>query len=176
MPAMVTDALLAEWAKRVARCLLDRHLTLATAESCTGGLVGAWLTSVAGSSEYYLGGLVCYANRAKTVLAGVDPAILEQFGAVSEPTARALAEGVRERLGSDAALSVTGIAGPGGGSPDKPVGLVYIGAAGPWPTVVERHVFVGNRQAVREQAVAAAFRLLCQLVTGDGPGLNHAGS
>ncbi|MFO0951382.1 MAG: competence/damage-inducible protein A [Isosphaeraceae bacterium] len=104
-------------------------MTLATAESCTGGLVGSLLTRVAGISAYYLGGAVAYANEAKSSLVGVDPVLIERHGAVSAEVAAALAQGIREKLGADLAVSVTGIAGPGGGSDEKPVGTVYLGLA-----------------------------------------------
>ena len=110
--------------------LRERGLTLALAESCTGGGIAAMLTDVPGSSSFFLLGAVAYANSAKTTLLGVDPDILEEHGAVSEAVARAMARGARERAGSDLALSVTGVAGPGGGSEDKPVGTVWFGVCG----------------------------------------------
>lgn len=131
--------------------------TLATAESCTGGLIAAYLTSVAGSSDAFLGGVVAYANAVKTGQLGVPEATLARHGAVSAETARAMAEGVRARLGADLALSVTGIAGPGGGSPGKPVGLVYIGLAGRAGTKTAEHRFAGDRDAIRLAAVRAAL-------------------
>ncbi len=153
------EALLAR-AGDLGRVLTARSLTLATAESCTGGLIGAYVTAVAGSSAYYLGGIVCYSNAAKVALAAVDPSLLQRHGAVSEPTARAMAEGVRERLGADLAVSTTGIAGPSGGSEAKPVGLVFVALAGAGETKAERHLFVGSRDAVRHQAADAAMALL----------------
>ena len=111
--------------------LRARQETLATAESCTGGLVGQLITSVAGSSDYYLGGVVAYANAVKTDLLGVDESLLRRHGAVSEEVAREMAMRCRERFGATWALSITGIAGPGGGSQEKPAGLVYVGLAGP---------------------------------------------
>jgi PncC family amidohydrolase len=114
---------------RIGKALSARGLTLATAESCTGGLIGHRITNVAGSSAYYLGGVIAYDNRIKAGLLGVSEADLASYGAVSEPVARQMAEGVRTRFGADYAVAVTGIAGPGGGSEDKPVGLVYVAVA-----------------------------------------------
>ncbi len=154
------DAALVSLSEQVGRVLTARSLTLATAESCTGGLIGAHLTAIPGSSAYYRGGVITYSNAAKSALAGVDPALLAESGAVSEPTARAMAEGARTRLEADLAVSTTGIAGPGGGSQDRPVGLVFIALAGPHSGCVERHIFPGDRQAIRRQAVAAAMQLI----------------
>jgi nicotinamide-nucleotide amidase len=138
-----------------------RGLTLATAESCTGGLVAAALTAVAGSSDVVTGGLVTYSDAMKTRLLGVPEAILAAHGAVSPHVARAMAEGALEATGADIAVSCTGIAGPGGATPRKPVGLVYVGAAARrgGATQVERHVFPGDRAAVRAATVAAALDL-----------------
>jgi nicotinamide-nucleotide amidase len=109
--------------------LADKGATLATAESCTGGVVATMITAIAGVSPYYLGGVVSYANHAKSELLGVPPGLIETHGAVSAQVAAAMAEGVRNRLGADLGLSTTGVAGPGGGTPEKPVGLVYVGLA-----------------------------------------------
>ncbi len=116
------------------RLLTERKATVSTAESCTGGLLGSRITDVAGSSKYYLGGVVCYSGEAKVALAGVDPALIAEHGEVSEAVAIALAQGIRARFGSTYGVGVTGIAGPGGGSEAKPVGTVHIAVAGP-----ERH-------------------------------------
>lgn len=134
--------------------------TLATAESCTGGLIGAALTAVPGSSAAYLGGFVTYANEAKQALVGVSSETLQATGAVSGETARQMALGTRAALGADIAVSVTGIAGPGGGSAGKPVGLVYIGLATPAGVQSRRHEFPGGRDAVRAQTVNAALDLI----------------
>jgi len=142
------------------RLLHRKGQTLATAESCTGGLLGSLITAVAGSSEYYLGGAVSYANAAKQTLLGVDSELLERHGAVSEPVAAAMAEGCRRRLAADWAIAITGIAGPGGGSEEKPVGLVYTALAGPAGTTVTRHLFPGNREHIRERAAMAALNEL----------------
>ncbi|MCP4375895.1 MAG: competence/damage-inducible protein A [bacterium] len=145
----------------VAELLVNRQETLALAESCTGGMVGEMITSLSGSSEYFLGSAVCYANNVKHNILGIPQEILDDCGAVSEPVARKMAEATRERFGSDWALSLTGIAGPGGGSPEKPVGLVFIGLSGPNTSEVFRHVFVQkNRQQVRLRATRCALNHL----------------
>jgi nicotinamide-nucleotide amidase len=144
-----------------------RCLTIATAESCTGGLVGARLTAIPGSSEVYLGGAVCYADALKTGLLGVEPSLLEAHGAVSEPVARAMALGAAERLGAGAAVSVTGIAGPGGGSAEKPVGTVWIGAAVNGRAEARHAMLSGDRQEIRARAAQLAlYRLLGTLLRG----------
>ncbi len=147
-------------ARRLGNRLRSDRLTLATAESCTGGLVGALLTALPGSSHYYLGGVIAYSNRAKIVLLGVPPATLTAHGAVSAATATAMAQGMRERLGADLAVSITGIAGPGGGSDEKPVGLVFVALATAAEPVVRRLSLAGSRQAVRSAAAAAALELV----------------
>jgi nicotinamide-nucleotide amidase len=145
----------------------DRHLTIATAESCTGGLVGGRLTAIPGSSEIYLGGAVCYADALKTGLLGVEPSLLQAHGAVSEPVALAMALGAVERLGAGAAVSVTGIAGPGGGSAEKPVGTVWIGAAAGGRAEARHAILSGDRQEIRARAAQLAlYRLLGALRTG----------
>ncbi len=144
----------------VADLLRGQGASVALAESCTGGLLGGRLTELPGSSDYVLGGAVVYADAAKHELLGVPSALLAAEGAVSEPVARAMAEGARERLAATYGLSVTGIAGPGGATPDKPVGLVYIGCAGPAGTVVRRHEFPGDRATVRVWSVVSALHLL----------------
>ena len=142
---------------------------LATAESCTGGLIAGCLTEIAGSSTVADRGYVVYDNRAKIDMLGVEEATLMAEGAVSEPVARAMAAGAVARSGCELAVAVTGIAGPGGGSEAKPVGLVHIAAAlRGGPTLHERHVFPGDRSAVRLATVAAALRLAGRaLASGD---------
>ena len=141
----------------VGRLLGRAGQTLATAESCTGGLVGQMITAVPGASDYYLGGVISYANQAKRRDLGVADELLAAAGAVSEPVARAMAEGCRERFASDWAVALTGIAGPAGGSDDKPVGLVYIALAGPHGSRVHRHVFPGDRRIIRLRAALSAL-------------------
>jgi nicotinamide-nucleotide amidase len=142
-----------------------RGLTLATAESCTGGLVAARITSVAGSSDVFLGAVVSYANAVKESELGVPGAVLEAHGAVSAETAAAMARGARDRLGADVAVSVTGIAGPGGGTTEKPVGLVHLCASGPGGEVAQDFVVPGDRETVRGRAAVAALHLVRSLVT-----------
>ncbi|NLP45043.1 MAG: competence/damage-inducible protein A [Peptococcaceae bacterium] len=144
----------------VGRLLRQHKLTLATAESCTGGLLGGMITAEAGSSDYYLGGVISYADKVKQDLIGVNNSSLISRGAVSEIVAREMAEGVRKRLGSDLGLATTGIAGPGGGTPAKPVGLVYIGLAHPKGVLVEKKQFSGNRESVRNMTVESALNML----------------
>ena len=144
----------------VGRLLAERGLTLATAESCTGGLVAHRITNVPGSSEYYLGGFVAYAYEAKEMFLGVRHETLVAHGAVSVETAREMAKGVRERLGADLGLSVTGIAGPGGGTPEKPVGLVYVALSAPGVDLCQRYVWQGDRAANKAQSVDAALQLV----------------
>ena len=150
-------------AVRVGEALRSRGWHIATAESCTGGLLASWLTDVPGSSDYVLGGVVAYANEAKHALLGVREATLERHGAVSAACARELAQGARTRFGAALAIGITGIAGPGGGSPGKPVGLTYLAAARERDVIVERHNFVGERAAVKRAAVQAALALILRL-------------
>jgi nicotinamide-nucleotide amidase len=140
--------------------LRSRRATVAVAESCTGGLLGARLSARPGSSEYFCGGVISYSNEVKMELLGVAPGMLAQYGAVSGEVAGAMAEGVRVATGADYALSVTGVAGPDGGTPEKPVGLVYTACAGPNGTEVVRSHFPGDRAAVRAYSVTRALHLL----------------
>jgi len=158
----------------VAGLLRQRGATLAVAESCTGGLLAHRLTNVPGSSQYMDRGLVVYSNRAKEELLGVPAALLQQQGAVSEPVARHMAEAVRQRAGTSFGLAITGIAGPAGGSPEKPVGTVFIGIAGPAQTIVSHHRLHGSRQQIRLMGAHAALNLLRQAVLA-GPGAPCAG-
>jgi nicotinamide-nucleotide amidase len=141
-----------------------RGLTIATAESCTGGLVAARLTRVPGSSESFLGGIVSYANAVKTAELDVPEALLAEHGAVSVEVAEAMAEGARRRLGADVAVAVTGVAGPGGGTEDKPVGLVHIHVSGPDGSRTRTLDFPGDREVVRMRATVTALHLLRQLL------------
>ena len=141
--------------------LVESGKTLAVAESCTGGLIGHRLTQVAGSSAAFLGGVIAYHDSVKEKTLGVPADILEREGAVSEATALAMAEGVRRLLGADIALAVTGIAGPTGGTEDKPVGLTYIAlSAAPDVLICERHLWRGRRQQNNERSATAALSLL----------------
>ena len=149
-----------EAAGRLQATCLEAGLTVATAESCTGGLVADAITDVAGSSGYFLGGVVAYSDAAKVSALGVKAAVLAEHGAVSAETARAMAEGARARFGAVLAVAVTGIAGPGGGTPTKPVGLTYLAAAGPDGTHVERRTWSGTRLASKAASAAAALDLL----------------
>jgi PncC family amidohydrolase len=151
-------------AGRLHRLLLGSGLRLALAESCTGGLISALLTDLPGSSGYFWGGAVVYSNRAKSILAGVPEGLIACHGAVSEETVRALLDGILETSGADLACAVSGIAGPGGGSPGKPVGTVYAGVkATGAQALVERLSLKGGRRAVRLRSAEAALRLLAAL-------------
>lgn len=163
------DDLFAADERTVAALVLDRcralgH-TLATAESCTGGLVAVRLTDVAGSSDVFLGSVVAYSNDVKIRRLGVPPEVLERYGAVSEETAAAMAQGARKELGADVALAVTGVAGPDGGSEEKPVGLVYLHAEGPSGSAQRRVVLPGDREAVRARATTLALHVLRGLLS-----------
>jgi nicotinamide-nucleotide amidase len=145
----------------VGKLLLEKNVKLATAESCTGGLLSARLTDIPGISVVFLGGVVSYWDEVKRDMLGVPSETLHQFGAVSEETARAMAEGVRDRLGADVAVSITGIAGPSGGSDEKPVGTVWIGLAKEGSETSARLFhFVGDRELVRERSVYAALDMI----------------
>ncbi|RZJ20547.1 MAG: CinA family protein [Haliea sp.] len=139
---------------------------LATAESCTGGLIAAACTDLAGSSAWFERGFVSYSNSAKTELLGVDAALIDGHGAVSEAVARAMAEGALARSHAQVAVAVTGVAGPTGGTSAKPVGTVWFGFAAPGVLVAERMLFSGDRAAVRQATVAHAQRKLMHLLGG----------
>ncbi|MGY1701766.1 competence/damage-inducible protein A [Geodermatophilus sp. SYSU D00766] len=153
----------------VADALRDQGLTIATAESCTGGLLVARLIERAGSSAWVLGGITSYANSAKEHLVGVPGEMLAEFGAVSPQVARALAEGARARFGADVGVGITGIAGPGGGTPEKPVGTVHLCVVGPSGTEARSVRLPGSRTAVRERSVVLALHLLRHLLLGGPP-------
>jgi nicotinamide-nucleotide amidase len=144
----------------VGHLLRDAQATVSVAESCTGGLLGERLTSVPGSSEYFLGGFITYSNELKTELLGVPADLLAEHGAVSKPVAEAMAAGARRRTGSTYALSVTGVAGPGGGSESKPVGATFIGLAGPVRVEILHRQFLGDRERIRSFASQVALDLL----------------
>jgi nicotinamide-nucleotide amidase len=145
--------------------LKERGLTLATAESCTGGLVAARLTAVPGASDVFLGAVVAYSNEVKAAQLGVPEDVLAAHGAVSEQAAAAMAHGARTQLGADVAVAVTGVAGPGGGTEEKPVGLVFLHAAGPAGELARRLDFPGDRETIRQRAAVAALHLARRLVT-----------
>ena len=153
---------------------LRLRLTVATAESCTGGLVASAITDVSGSSGYFRGGLVAYSNDAKIGLLGVPAEILETHGAVSAQVARAMAIGARARLSVDLAVAVTGVAGPGGGSASKPVGLTYVAVADAVGVEVRRFVWAGDRLANKDSSARAALQLLLSRVSA-GSGSDAGG-
>lgn len=140
--------------------LVMKQKTLATAESCTGGLLSERITRVPGSSEYYLGGAVCYSNEMKTRFAGVSPKLLETHGAVSKPVAQALAEGIRKKTNASVGIGITGVAGPGGGTEEKPVGMVFISVADDRGTEVREFRFPGDRERVRLLSSQFALEML----------------
>jgi nicotinamide-nucleotide amidase len=140
--------------------LRQKGLTLAVAESCTGGLVSARLIDVSGVSDLFIEGIVCYANSSKVDRLGVSRQTLEQYGAVSPETAREMADGLRQLTGVSLAVSTTGIAGPGGGTPDKPVGLVYVGVATQTGTTVHKLNLTGDRSNIRHMAALNAINLI----------------
>ena len=161
----------------VGRLLQRAGRSLAVAESCTGGLIAEQITEVPGSSGWFLGGVVAYADRAKIRLLGVSEALLDRHGSVSDPVARAMAEGARERFGADYGLATTGISGPSGGSPDKPVGLVHIALARAEGTAAERFVFPLDRHRHRRLTAQAALDWVRRAVLGEpllGPTLLRA--
>lgn len=151
--------------QQIAAALGARKQTLATAESCTGGLLGGALTRLPGSSAWYLGGIVAYANTLKIRLLDVPEALLEARGAVSPETAQAMAAGARQRTGADYVLAITGLAGPDGGTKEKPVGLVFIALAGPAGIQVFEHRFSGSRSEIRAVTVESALRHLLANLT-----------
>lgn len=140
--------------------LVMKRKTVALAESCTGGLVAERLTRIAGSSAFFLGGVVCYSNELKTRLVGVPPELIAALGAVSKAVAQALAEGIRRRTGASIGLAITGIAGPGGGTPEKPVGLVFIALADERSTEVRQFQFPGDRERIRTWSAVAALEMI----------------
>ena len=161
---------LVDLAARVGAACVARGLTIATAESCTGGLVAHLLTEIPGSSRYLRGGIVAYADGVKRSQLGVPDEILAAHGAVSAQVAIAMAEGVCERLGTDAGVSVTGVAGPDGGSDAKPVGLVYVAVAGLGPPLVARHLWPGDRTENKRSSAQAALELLLARLEDEGAG------
>lgn len=146
--------------KKIANLLKQKHLTVATAESCTGGLISHSLTNISGSSDYFDRGIVSYSNNAKMELLGVYKEILEKYGAVSEQVAIVMAKGVRTKSNVDIGISTTGIAGPTGGTKEKPVGLVYIAVSTTKNVVVKKFQFTGDRLQNKESTCNAALQML----------------
>ncbi len=153
-------------AERLGTALTERRWTIATVESCTGGGLAYRMTSVPGASAYYVGSIVAYANRVKADIVGVAPEIFDEHGAVSVQAAEAMAVNGRAGLEADLCLAITGIAGPGGATPGKPIGTVFISAAGPSDTRTERFDFTGDREAIRQHAIDAALGLALELLAG----------
>ena len=149
--------------RAIGKLLVKNEMTVCVCESCTGGMLGSMITGIPGSSQYFLGGMIAYADRMKQ-LVGVKAATLTKHGAVSEPTAREMAQGVRAMCGSDIGVSITGIAGPTGGAKEKPVGLVYFGLATSKRCVVERKRFRGTRSTIRKKACMHALNMLYVLL------------
>ena len=160
----MADERLTGLAERLQAACVAQGLHVATVESCTGGLVGHAITAIPGSSTYYLGGMITYADAVKRDLAGVPAEVLEAHGAVSAQVAIAMADGVRSRMSADIAVSVTGVAGPDGGSDAKPVGLTYIGIADANGTDVRRHLWAGDRASNQVDSAAAALELALERV------------
>jgi nicotinamide-nucleotide amidase len=158
--------------EQVGKLLRQQEMKLLLAESCTGGLVSHRITNVPGSSDYYLGGITAYANEAKERLLGVQHETLQHFGAVSRETAQEMANGIRRALAGDfppercIGVAVTGIAGPGGGTPEKPVGLVWFGLSAPDGNWAWQHIWQGSRLEVKEQSTEKALILLVEYLTG----------
>jgi PncC family amidohydrolase len=150
--------------RKLGKALRKKKLTLAVAESCTGGLIGGAITGVAGSSDYFQGGVISYDNRIKAQVLGVPQRVLDKHGAVSAQTVVAMARGVRKLMRTDCAIAVSGIAGPGGGTKEKPVGLVYLGIAIRRRAYAFEERFKGNRDDIREQAVKKAFERMIEML------------
>ena len=150
---------------RVGEALRQRRWTISTVESCTAGGLAYRITKVPGASAYYLGGIVAYDNRVKTEWVGVPERIFTEHGAVSAEAAAAMSENGRSRFGTDLCVSITGIAGPTGGTPEKPVGTVFISASSRTETRTERFLFAGNREQVRQEAIAAALDIALDAVS-----------
>jgi nicotinamide-nucleotide amidase len=148
----------------ITKLLTDKKLKITTAESCTGGLIAKVLTDRSGASQYFGEGYVTYSNEAKRRLLGVKGETLEKYGAVSAQTAAQMCEGAMAQSGADIALSVTGIAGPEGGTPQKPVGLVYIGVCGGHGTQTGEYIFSGTRDEVRRAAAQKAIQIACEYI------------
>ena len=153
-----------ELLKRVTDLLIKQKLTVATAESCTGGLIAHTLTNVSGSSEYYGRGIISYSNTAKMYLLDVPENLLKEHGAVSEPVARLMADNIRTKSNVDIGIATTGIAGPTGGTKNKPVGLVFIAVSTKTKTIVKKFNFKGNRLENKNQACKSAIYMLIEIL------------
>ncbi len=149
--------------RAVGKLLTKNEMTVSVCESCTGGMLGSFVTGIPGSSRYFLGGVIAYADRIKQ-LVGVKKTTLRKHGAVSEQTAREMARGIRAMCGSDIGVSITGVAGPAGGSEEKPVGLVYFGLATSQVCLIERKRYRGTRSAIRKKACLHALSMLYALL------------
>ncbi len=150
--------------EELAKLLTERNITLATAESCTGGLLGNTITDVPGASKYYLGGIIAYSNEIKIKLLKVKKGTIERYGAVSEQCAREMVLGVAKLFNAHMAISTTGIAGPGGGTADKPVGTVFIGIYSQGTTKIYKHKFSGTRREIKEKIVNSAINHAIQKI------------
>lgn len=146
------------------RMLQERSMTVAVAESCTGGLVGHQITNVPGSSDYFLGGVIAYSYETKERILGVRHGTLYDYGAVSRETAIEMAHGARRLIGADLGVAVTGIAGPGGGTPDKPVGLTWVAVSSRKGDRAQRYVWAGDRDSNKRDSASAALALLCEVL------------
>jgi len=146
--------------KNIAKLLIKHRYTLSVCESCTGGMLGSIITTMPGSSKYFLGGIIAYTNKVKIKIVGVRAVTLKKYGAVSAQVAQAMAKNIRKNLRSDIGIGITGIAGPGGSTKQKPVGLVYIALAKKSKTIVRKFRFKGNRDTIRKKACLEALRIL----------------
>jgi len=153
--------------KRIGKMLKERGLKIAVAESCTGGLISSRITDISGASDYFEAGITTYSNVSKIRLLNVPEDIIDRYGAVSEETAKAMAEGVKKTVHADIGVSVTGIAGPTGGTEGKPVGTVFIGLATKKATYVRKFFFDGNRLEIRRKTSDAAFMLVEEYLEGE---------
>lgn len=158
------DSLIMNLEQKIGIILTKQKKTLAVAESCSGGLLGHRLTNIAGSSNYFVGGVLVYANRAKTRFLGVSSHLLKKYGAVSQPVAHNMANSIRKILKTDFGISITGIAGPTGGTIQKPVGLTYIAVAKSKKTLCKEFHFKGSRQKIKTEATQSALKLLLKLI------------
>ena len=161
------DARADQLVEKISSLLRNRSHRVCTAESCTGGLIAKTFTDLAGSSDWFERGFVTYSNEAKCEMLAVPPSIIDDYGAVSEPVATAMASGALRHSHADYAIAVTGVAGPGGGSVEKPVGTVWIAVASAGQLVARLFQFDGDRQAVREATLIAALELLLDMVGSD---------